>query len=154
MDLKQVEELVELMRQSGVLELSLELPDYKISIKRGAGPEPAPAEAHLPQAEEPKTAPAASQPARTTPIISPVVGIFHNGGMLDPKTILCEGDRVQEGQLLAAIENMKVPNDLRCPVSGTVQQVLVEDGAPVEYGQTLFLIQPQDNPSAHGDGSG
>jgi acetyl-CoA carboxylase biotin carboxyl carrier protein len=63
--------------------------------------------------------------------------------MLDPREVVREGDRVREGQLLAAIEAMKVPNDLRAPVSGIVSRLLVEDGAPVEYGQTLLTIEPE-----------
>jgi acetyl-CoA carboxylase biotin carboxyl carrier protein len=76
--------------------------------------------------------------------VSPVVGVFHNGGMLDPRELVYEGDRVREGQLLAAIEAMKVPNELRAPVSGMVTQLLVEDGSAVEYGQTLFVIDPDE----------
>ncbi|NIM05033.1 MAG: hypothetical protein GTO55_03535, partial [Armatimonadetes bacterium] len=60
------------------------------------------------------------------------------------RSVLREGDRVKEGQVIAAIEAMKVPNELRCPTSGTIGRVLVEDGDGVEYGQTLFLIQPDE----------
>jgi len=55
-----------------------------------------------------------------------------------------EGDRVREGQLIAAIEAMKVPNELRAPVTGVISRLLVEDGAAVEYGQTLLLIDPEE----------
>ncbi len=63
--------------------------------------------------------------------------------MLDPRELVEEGDRVREGQLLAAIEAMKVPNELRSPVSGLVTRLLVEDGSAVEYGQALFVIEPE-----------
>ncbi|MBN1460015.1 MAG: biotin/lipoyl-binding protein [Armatimonadetes bacterium] len=156
MDLTRVEELIELMRQSGVMQLSLELPDFKVSITRGPeGAEVVSAEegeatevTHLAEADP---APRAAQrveyepPASTgLPVVSPVVGVFHNGGMLDPRELINEGDRVREGQLLAAIEAMKVPNELRAPVSGEVTRLLVKDGTAVEYGQTLFVIQPDE----------
>jgi len=145
-DLKRVEELIDLMRRSGVTQLAVELPDYKISITRGPGPRERPVSVEMPAVEAAPAAPAAP-PAETesgtgVPVVSPVVGIFHNGGMLDPREVVREGDRVHEGQLLAAIEAMKVPNEIRCPADGVVQRVLVDDGAAVEYGETLFLIQP------------
>jgi acetyl-CoA carboxylase biotin carboxyl carrier protein len=146
-DLSRVEELIELMRESGVTQLSLELPDFKVSISRG--PEgtrvrsQVEAETSAEAEEEQAAAPVEAERAGL-PVVSPVVGIFHNGGMLDPREIVREGDRVREGQLIAAIEAMKVPNELRAPVTGVVSRLLVEDGAAVEYGQTLLLIEPEE----------
>lgn len=149
-DLKRVEELIELMRQSGVKDLSLELPEFKISISREPdgtrvttspeppGPKPAKAEE-----AEPEQQPSEEEQPQGLPVVAPVVGVFHNGGMLDPREMVGEGDRVREGQLLAAIEAMKVPNELRSPVTGLVTRLLVEDGSAVEYGQTLFFIEPE-----------
>jgi acetyl-CoA carboxylase biotin carboxyl carrier protein len=148
LDLSRVEELIELMRQSGVTELSLELPDFKVSITRG--PEgtrvvtPAEPEIQVEEYGEEQAAAAPEPETRSLPVVSPVVGVFHNGGMLDPREIVREGDRVKEGQLIAAIEAMKVPNELRAPASGVVSRLLVEDGAAVEYGQTLLLIEPAE----------
>lgn len=150
MDTKEIEELIELMRRSGLVELALEVPDYKISLKRvpgaDSGGESRPAEAGFAGGEAETSAPEErpAAPRATTPVVSPVVGVFHNGGMLDPRQMVRAGDRVAEGQLLAAIEAMRVPNDLLCPVRGVVSRVLVEDGAPVEFGQTLFLIETQE----------
>lgn len=147
MDLKRVEELIELMRRSGVTQLAIELPDYKISIKRGPeSAEPAAGEA---SAREPVEAPALRMSAEQSspaalPVVSPVVGVFHNGGMLDPREIIREGDRVREGQVLAAIEAMKVPNEIRAPVNGVVSRLLVADGSAVEYGQPLLMIEPEE----------
>jgi acetyl-CoA carboxylase biotin carboxyl carrier protein len=156
MDLARVEELIELMRQSGVMQLSLELPDFKVSITRGPegteviSPEEGEAAEVTQLPEGGPTPPPESgvehepTPSTGLPVVSPVVGVFHNGGMLDPRELISEGDRVREGQLLAAIEAMKVPNELRAPVSGEVTRLLVKDGTAVEYGQTLFLIQPDE----------
>jgi acetyl-CoA carboxylase biotin carboxyl carrier protein len=143
-----------------VTQLSLELPDFKVSITRGPegtevvdlGEQGEPEEAAMGDAQTAPPAPkvAAKQVAREPiglPVIAPVVGVFHNGGMLDPREMIQEGDHVREGQLLAAIEAMKVPNELRAPVSGEVTRLLVKDGTAVEYGQTLFVIEPE-----HGEG--
>lgn len=150
-DLKRVEELIELMRQSGVRDLSLELPEFKISISREpegtrvtTTGEPVRSEpVDDVEGADPEQLPSQREEAQGLPVVAPVVGVFHNGGMLDPREMVGEGDRVQEGQLLAAIEAMKVPNELRSPVSGLVTRLLVEDGSAVEYGQTLFLIEPE-----------
>jgi acetyl-CoA carboxylase biotin carboxyl carrier protein len=147
-DLSRVEQLIELMRQSGVSQLSLELPDFKISITRGAeGTQVTTgAEAEKPPAtyENQAAPPVVETASRALPVVSPVVGVFHNGGMLEPRDVVREGERVREGQLIAAIEAMKVPNELRAPVSGVVTRLLVADGAAVEYGQTLLLIEPEE----------
>jgi len=146
-DLKRVEEIIELMRESGVTQLSLELPDFKVSITRGpegTQVETGDAVQQTEQGEtaEPEPAPPEEEQRLSVPVVSPVVGVFHNGGMLDPREIVREGDRVREGQLVAAIEAMKVPNELRAPASGVVSRLLVQDGTAVEYGQTLLLIEP------------
>ena len=156
MDLSRVEELIELMRQSGVTQLSLELPDFKVSISRG--PEGTRVRSRVEpetsaEAEEEQPAAPAEAERAGLPVVSPVVGIFHNGGMLDPREIVREGDRVQEGQLIAAIEAMKVPNELRAPVTGVISRLLVEDGAAVEYGQTLLLIEPEESGEENDDES-
>jgi acetyl-CoA carboxylase biotin carboxyl carrier protein len=155
MDLKRVEELIELMRESGVTQLSLEVPDFKVSITRGphgtdvSAPEPQAALEPIPASVEQTVSAPRPEQASGLSVASPVVGVFHNGGMLDPREMVRAGDRVREGQLLAAIEAMKVPNELRAPVSGLVTQLLVEDGSAVEYGQTLFVIAPDER----GEGS-
>jgi len=159
-DLHEIEELIELMRRSGVSELSLELPDYKVKIKRAPEGETVPAGAPSAQASaapEANNAPGAEGGANVTiiaevvSVVSPVVGVFHNGGLVEPRTPVNAGDSVQEGQLLAVIEAMKVPNEVRTPVSGVIAQVVVEDGAAVGYGDRLFLIQPAKEEANEGE---
>jgi acetyl-CoA carboxylase biotin carboxyl carrier protein len=152
-ELKEIEDLIALMRRAGVTQLSLEVPDYKISITRGSEGERVTTR-HAQDAGESRAHPSAdgspgppeAEPELTeaVPVVSPVVGVFHNGGMVGPREIVKEGDRVRKGQLLAAIEAMKVPNELRAPIGGVIAKLLVKDGAAVEYGQTLFLMQPEE----------
>jgi len=153
-DLKRIEQLIDLMERSGVTQLSLEVPDYKISITRGAETAPVVTTSSASGAATSTAAADASDEIElgaleALPVVSPVVGVFHNGGMTNPRETVKEGDRVEKGRLLAAIEAMKVPNELRAPVSGLISRLLVQDGAAVEYGQTLFLIQPEEGGEAN-----
>ena len=159
-DLHEIEELIDLMRRSGVSELSLELPDYKVRIKRapdGEAARPGAAGGPVSAAPEASNASGAGGEANVTivaeivSVVSPVVGVFHNGGMAAPRTAISAGDSVQEGQLLAVIEAMKVPNEVRAPASGVIAQVVVEDGAAVGYGDRLFLIQPAEEEANEGE---
>lgn len=156
-DIQEIERLIELMKASGLMELEVESGDFKVALRRAEKPATNAPEA-LPETEETfeaeiegleeTEASAVVRPNNSTvfatPVISPLVGIFHNGGMPERRAILNEGDTVQEGQVIGVIEAMKVPNELRSPVDGIIGQILAEDGAGVEYGQTLFLIEPAE----------
>jgi acetyl-CoA carboxylase biotin carboxyl carrier protein len=151
-DLSKIEELIALMRKSGLTQLSLELPDYKVSITRGREPSGcAPGVAEGGPAAEAAIAPvvvvtpAEADPPGAMPltVIAPVVGVFRNGGGSSGKQMEV-GKQVQRGQLLGVIEAMKVPNEVRSPVEGVVTAVGVADGAAVEYGQMLFQLLPEE----------
>jgi len=150
-EIREIEELIELMQRSGVSELSIEKPDYKVSIKRS----PESGGRSAPGAPEGGAEPAAEEPlanvtitAEVVPVVSPVVGVFHNGGTSEPREPVRAGDRVEENQLLAVIEAMKVPHEVRAAVAGVIAEAPVEEGAAVEYGQRLFLIQPEEEGEA------
>lgn len=68
-------------------------------------------------------------------VTSPLVGIFHH-----VKPVVGLGARVKSGQKIGLIEAMKLVNDVTAPANGTISDVLIEDGLPVEYGQTLFVL--------------
>ena len=147
--IEEIQKLIDLMKATEVMELSVESNGVKIFLRRSplelqekASDSHAVATANIEQTIV-ETLGAHTKPA-TTPIISPLVGIFHNGGMLDRRTFLREGDIVKEGQVIAVVEAMKVPNELRSPINGIVSHVLVEDGVGVEYGQPLLIIEPEN----------
>lgn len=148
LDLSKIEELIALMRKSGLTQLSLELPDYKVSITRGAEPATDPAPRGVAPAAPAPSPPPDAPAALPLTVISPVVGVFHNGGSSPGRRLIEGGGRVKRGELLATIEAMKVPNEVRSPVDGLVTSVAVEDGGVVEYGQTLFLILPEEGGEA------
>ncbi|GAA5336475.1 MULTISPECIES: acetyl-CoA carboxylase biotin carboxyl carrier protein [Thermus] len=161
---KELKQILQALVEHGVSELTLETPDYKLTVRRGgevqvvavpqAVPAPAPVLAPLPQAEAPAPPPPpAPQEAPKAPaqgeecagcveIRAPIVGTFYRAPAPDAPPYVKEGDRVEKGQVLCIIEAMKLMNEIESEVSGIVRKILVQNGEPVEYGQPLFLIQP------------
>lgn len=74
-------------------------------------------------------------------IKSPLVGTFYRAPRPDAPPFVNEGDHISQGQVLCLIEAMKIFNEIKSEVSGTVKKILVENGAPVQYGEVLFLIK-------------
>ncbi len=160
---KEIKALLEAMEATGATEVTLETPDFKITLKREKEailPPPAPAapppaapalpaaNPEAPAAPAPEPAPKAEEaaPADDCPncveIKAPIVGTFYRRPAPDAEPYVKEGDRVEKGQVLCIIEAMKLFNEIESEVSGVVRKILVEDGEPVEYGQPLFLIEP------------
>lgn len=106
----------------------------------------APAEAPAPVASAPAPEPAAQAPvtpARSagTPVKAPIVGTFYAASSPDAPAFVKVGDAVQAGQVLCIIEAMKLMNEIEAEIGGTVREILVKNAEPVEYGQTLFIIE-------------
>lgn len=113
----------------------------------------APAAASSPQSvpAEPQVQvePKAEQPAaegvdeeRLHKITAPMVGTFYRRPSPDSRPYVEVGDHVEKGQVVCLIEAMKLFNEVKSDVSGVVRKILVEDASPVEFGQVLFLIEP------------
>lgn len=104
-----------------------------------AAPASSPASEAAPaQAEAAAPAPAASA---GTPVKAPIVGTFYSASSPDADPYVQVGDTVREGQVLCIIEAMKLMNEIEAESSGTIREILVKNGEPVEYGQTLFIIE-------------
>ena len=141
MEVKDIEELIQVLESSKVSEITLRKGDWGVTIRKGRPPviagEPIleePAEdqscALSPEIQEP------CQPAEVE-VAAPMVGIFH---ALEQGTKA--GAQVQPGQIVGVIESMKLMNDVRTGTGGILTAVLAEDGTPVEYGQVLFRLKP------------
>ena len=100
-----------------------------------AAPAPKPAEDAAPAAAP---APAASA---GTPVKAPIVGTFYASSSPDAAPYVKVGDRVEAGQVLCIIEAMKLMNEIEAEQSGVIREILVKNAEPVEYGQTLFMIE-------------
>ena len=75
-------------------------------------------------------------------IKSPMVGTFYRAGAPGAPPYVDTGQRISEGDTLCIIEAMKLMNEFESDISGTIEEILVEDGEPVEYGQVLFRVAP------------
>lgn len=133
------------MEQWGIAELHLTVGDAALDLQRAVtsgatvAPLAAPAALAAALAATPEQEDEAPSPV---PIPAPVVGIFHLATRGFPQGSPQPGDAVQAGQVIGNIELMHVPTDLVSPVSGTIEAIMVDDGAGVEYGQTLMVIRP------------
>jgi acetyl-CoA carboxylase biotin carboxyl carrier protein len=96
--------------------------------------------AAAPAAPAVEPAAAAATPAVT--VDSPMVGMFYRSPSPSDPPFVEEGDRIELGQTLCLIEAMKLFNELKADREGVVRRILVENGAPVEFGQPLFELEP------------
>jgi len=142
MNLDLVEQIVALMGEYPVSEITVEQDGQRVCVRRPpAAAPPAPA---LPAASEDVSltplpdggeAPPEMTPEEVRQLLAPMVGIFHHADPPLPYTAA-----VRPGQVIGYIESMKLMNDVVAEESGRVTDVLVEDGAPVDYGQPLFRL--------------
>ena len=111
------------------------------SVPSGGGQIAAPAPAAAPAIATAPDGDASEGPSGEA-ISSPMVGTFYRKPTPDDPDFVSVGDTISEGQTLCIIEAMKVMNEIKAEVKGTIAEVLLEDGKPVEYGQALFRIVP------------
>ena len=155
MNLKDIKGIVDLMKKNSVSEFEMEEGDFKIKLKRKGADVESPvmvaAAAPLPEVAAPAPAPvtpaqaAASAPAPAPEgpeVKSPMIGTFYRKPSPDADSYVEVGSVVEPDTVVCIIEAMKVMNEIKAEVKGTIAEVLVEDGKPVEYGQALFRIEP------------
>lgn len=165
MDLKVIENLLDLIAESEVNEVSIEEGDFKIKVKKKPdikeGPAPqVPVQYQVP-AQQPQPQPAAQPQPQQSPqqassseeskgdgsgdvsgevVKSPIVGTFYRAPSPDDPSFVNVGDQVEKGETLCIVEAMKIMNEIESEYSGEVKKILVEDAEPVEYDQPLFII--------------
>jgi acetyl-CoA carboxylase biotin carboxyl carrier protein len=137
--------LATLLAELGLSEVEVESGDVRVRVQRAtAVVAPPPAAAPLPATppdERPLVADALS--AALVTVEAPMVGTFYRASSPTAEPYVQEGDVVKEGQVLCIIEAMKLMNEIESKVGGRVARILVENGHAVEYGQPLFLVDPQ-----------
>lgn len=154
MNISEIKEMIQAVVESGVAELEVQRGDNRVRIVRGgpqqevavssSGPA-APAVSY--QATAAPSAPPAAEAApveeeKTLAVKSPIVGTFYASASPDAAPFVKVGDVVKPGQVLCIVESMKLMNEIESEVAGTIIARLVENGAPVEYGATLFTVRP------------
>jgi acetyl-CoA carboxylase biotin carboxyl carrier protein len=156
LELKDIKELIALMRKNDLSVFKMEKDGFKITLKRGqdfqpiitaAGPVALPAgiPAALPIAQPAEAAAAAAPAAESKEnfkeITSPMVGTFYASPSPDAPAYASVGSTVTEGAVVCIIEAMKVMNEIKAEISGTVVEVVAENGKPVQFGQVLFRVR-------------
>lgn len=158
-DLEQIKNLLDIVGHTDITELTIEAGEEKVTIKKSAPqlaievPHYAPAAAApAPVAAKPAAAAAAAPVAENkndagetnglVPIASPMVGTFYRAASPTAQPFVDVGDVIRPGQTVCIIEAMKLMNDLPAEVTGRVVRICVENGTTVEYGQPLFMVNP------------
>lgn len=160
MDLKQIKQIIDLMKRSELTEFAVEEEGFKLKIRRGTNgvpivssgrgsnppfstttegqPNMAPLAAPIPSGEGNG---AAKDEADVTYIKSPMVGTFYRAPSPESKPFSDVGTKVVETTPVCIIEAMKIMNEIQAETKGTIVEILVENGQPVEYGQRLFKVK-------------
>ena len=153
MDIRKVKKLIEMLEESSLAEIEIREGEEAIRISRGSSGgtqvvRMAPAPMHAAPHAAP-AAPAAAPAATTAPaalpaghaVISPMVGTFYRAASPEAKSFVDVGSQVNVGDTLCIIEAMKMMNEIESDKAGVIKAILKENGQPVEYGETLFIIE-------------
>jgi acetyl-CoA carboxylase biotin carboxyl carrier protein len=154
LDLKDIKDLIALMRKNDLSVFKMEKDGFKITLKRGNDFQPiitAPAPVALP-AGLPVAAPSAStdavppasaeaKPSDLKEITSPMVGTFYASPSPEAPPYAEVGTAISPGTVVCIIEAMKVMNEIKAEIAGTVVEVVAENGKPVQFGQVLFRVK-------------
>jgi acetyl-CoA carboxylase biotin carboxyl carrier protein len=138
-----IRKLAKLLKETGLTEIEFETDDARIRVNAGAsGPmiAAAPAMAPLAAPAAALTPPVGAEAAAAGTVSSPMVGTAYLAPEPNAAAFVKVGDRVAKGQTILIIEAMKVMNPIPSPHAGTVTQILVQDGQPVEFGEPLMVI--------------
>ena len=157
MDLKEIQNLIKFVSNSGVAEVKLETGDIKITIRttlEGNSHDityvqqapmqqaiAAPA-AQAPVAVAPAAAVAADENSKYVTIKSPMIGTFYRKPSPDKPMFVEVGSTIGKGDVLCVVEAMKLFNEIEAEISGKIVKILVDDMSPVEFDQPLFLVDP------------
>ena len=143
LDLEQLRELIRLLDESNLTEIEVEQDDDRIRVRR----DPPPVVGAVTSSSIGAASTAESGGAPTVEddgiyVTSPFVGTFYRAASPETEEFVREGDSIAPGQVLCIVEAMKLMNEIESEVSGTIVEILVDNGKPVEYGDRLFRIEP------------
>ncbi|EMU1079281.1 acetyl-CoA carboxylase biotin carboxyl carrier protein [Neisseria gonorrhoeae] len=138
MDLRKLKKLIDLVEESGIAEIEVTEGEEKVRITRTIAAAAAPVYAAPVAASAPAAAPAARDLSDAQK--SPMVGTFYRAPGPNAAAFVEVGQQVKAGDTLCIIEAMKLMNEIEAEKSGTVKEILVENGTPVEFGEPLFII--------------
>jgi acetyl-CoA carboxylase biotin carboxyl carrier protein len=136
MNLREIKDIIRAIKGTDITEIEIERSGERIKIKRGtSGPLDVKV---IPTAPRKNTA----EDRELAAVTSPLVGTFYRSSSLDSPPFVEVGQEVHTGDVLCLVESMKLMNEIESDVDGIIVSIVVENGQPVEYGQTLFLLEP------------
>ncbi|MCA9583051.1 MAG: acetyl-CoA carboxylase biotin carboxyl carrier protein [Myxococcales bacterium] len=146
LDLDQLKKIMQALRDHDVDELEYENEQERIAIRRNTGRGVVMTQAAAPAAPAPTAQSSSSSvvPADDPNVVivtSPFVGTFYRAPSPDTDPFVEVGTEVSKGQPLCIVEAMKLMNEIECDLDGTIVEILMENGKPVEYGDSLFKIR-------------
>lgn len=151
MDIRKIKKLIELVEESGISELEISEGEESVRISRTITLQPTSSLAvqpiHVPSSISPsvnvnsETPPGVSCAMTGYAVKSPMVGTFYRTPNPDSKPYVEVGQSVAVGDILCIVEAMKMMNQIESDKAGIVKAILVENGQPVEFDQTLFIIE-------------
>ena len=143
---ERIREIVRIVQESGVNEVTIEDPAFRVTVRRGDERRPTAAAASTAEVVEESVLEPAGPPP--TPglvrVEAPMVGTFYRSSEPGAPPFVSVGDVIVAGQTLCILEAMKLMNEVKSETEGIVRGVHVENAAPVEYGQLLFEVEPVD----------
>jgi len=158
MELEKIKELIEMMKANDPSELEIVDGQTRVMLKRGAGEQAMPQVVAMPSvvtapvaglgmvpAEQVKESdgPSEEQEANAVEIVSPIVGTFYLTPSPNADPFVEVGASVEENTVVCIIEAMKVMNEIKSEIKGTIKKILVSNGQSVEYGEPLFQVEPE-----------
>ena len=147
MTIDEIKELIQIVKETGIAELEVRRGENSVRV-RGAVLQaqdvvvPTVAATQLPAAASAAVPAAKQEDERDIVVKSPIVGTYYDAPSPGSAPFVKPGDRVQPKQVLCIIESMKLMNEIEAEIAGVVVQNHVENGRPVEYGESLFTIRP------------
>ncbi|MGQ9569360.1 MAG: acetyl-CoA carboxylase biotin carboxyl carrier protein [Thermodesulfovibrionales bacterium] len=142
MELEDLKELIEYLKDTDITEISVEKDGIKVKIKREKFLSPMEISPQKFVSHQEKALGKIEEEARVITVTSPIVGTFYRAPSPEADPFVEVGSKVKKGHVLCIIEAMKLMNEIESDVDGIVIKILVENGQPVEYGEPLFLIEP------------
>lgn len=142
MELNDLKELIELLKETDITELQLEKDGTKVRIKREKMLSPMEISVQKFGGLQEKATREAEEETRLITVTSPIVGTFYRASSPEAAPFVEVESKIKKGQVLCIVEAMKLMNEIESEVDGIVIKALVENGQPVEYGEPLFLIEP------------
>lgn len=161
MTIEEIKELIRVVHETGIAELEVQRGDNRVRIRTGSLPFNQEITLHPSSGAASSVSPFSSALAATESnalsaprpqqveaepgvlVKSPIVGTFYDAASPGSAPFVKVGDQIEPGKVLCIIESMKLMNEIEAEVAGTITAKLVDNGKPVEYGESLFSIQPR-----------